>query len=149
MAANSISSSTPPIGFVWFASEEATSLSQAAMKAARAFGLNHVASDLAIAACLQVVDRFRNGTAKRGSDFRRIAAANNFPLFELRAAVLAAEDSQARIYFVWSEQTKTATGVLVRFKRLDGDREQIRSWQNKDIARALVLAKQALRETEH
>jgi hypothetical protein len=149
MAANSISSSTPPIGFVWFASEEATSLSEAAIKAARAFGINHVASDLAIAACLQAVDRFRNGTAKSGSDFRRIAGANRFPLFELRAAVVAAEDSQVRIYFVWPDETRTATGVLLRFKRLDGDREQIRSWQNQDIARALVLAKQALRETEH
>jgi len=149
MAANSISLSKPPLRFVWFASADSISLLDAAVNAARAFGLNELASDLAIAACLQVADRFRNGTARSGSDVRRIAGANEFPLFELRAAVLAAEDSQARIYFVWPDESKTATGVLVRFKRLDGDRAQIRAWQNQDIARALVLAKQALRETEH
>jgi hypothetical protein len=149
MAANSISSPSPPIGFVWFASDEAKTLLDAAENEARAFGLNVTALDLAVAACLQVVDRFRSGQARSGSDYRRIAGAKDLPLFELRAAVVGAEAAQARIYFVWPDETKAALGVLLRFKRLDGDREQIRAWQNKDIAGALALARQAIEEMKH
>ena len=129
-------------------SSEAASLVDAAKNASRALGLSEATSDLAIASCLQVVYRICNRSARRGLDLRRIASAGDIPLFELRAAVVSAEDAQARIFFVWPEDSKVAIGVLLRFKRLEGDRAQIRAWQNQDIDLALALAKQALRETE-
>lgn len=35
----------------------------------------------------------------------------------------------------------TAAGLLLRFKRLDGDNAQIRAWQNLDIESALRILK--------
>ncbi len=53
---------------------------------------------------------------------------------------------QARLYFTLVESQQLAVGLIIRFKRLAGSRDQIRDWQNEDIELAARIQGHALAE---
>ena len=69
------------------------------------------------------------------------------PLMEIRIQLpLAREVSQVRLYFCVLEDQQLAIGLAIKFKRLLGTRQQIRAWQNEDIAVAIEVQKRAADE---
>lgn len=69
------------------------------------------------------------------------------PLMEIRIQLpLAREISQVRLYFCMLEDQQLAIGLAIKFKRLLGTGQQIRAWQNEDIAVAIEVQKHAADE---
>lgn len=130
--------------FCWFPTNDFNSLEAAVAIESQRVGFTDFYSNLVLANTLVAIDLLQAGKLKISRDYKKLAAASNLPMFELRVPLSVGQRTdQLRIYFGLPSNHDFAVGLLVRFKRLDGTREQIRSWQNQDIAAALKVFQHA------
>lgn len=133
--------------FCWYPTDEGEDLEEAVFKESNRVGIKLLSAVLLLENCLVAVRLLSSGELIYPRDFRRIVSKTNLSLFELRIRMpLTGGMDQARLYFALVESHQLAVGLVIRFKRLAGRRDQIREWQNEDIEQAARIQNHALAE---
>jgi hypothetical protein len=135
------------LNFCWYPTDEGENLEDAIFKEAKRMGIRQLSAIILLENCLVAVKLLSTGELLYPRDFRRIVSKTALSLFELRIRMpLTGGLDQARLYFTVLESQRLAIGLVIRFKRLAGSRDQIRQWQNEDIEHAARLQNSALTE---
>lgn len=133
--------------FCWYPSQLGLSLDDAIQREGKRFGVVKTNLEILSADCSIALELLRLGRLRANRDFRRIIQGALMPLMEIRIQLpLAREISQVRLYFCVLEDQQLAIGLAIKFKRLLGTGQQIRAWQNEDIAVAIEVQKHAADE---
>lgn len=127
--------------FCWVISSEGSSIHDAIKRECLRLGLPAIQTELVKARVLDAVFRLRLRELRVQAEFRDLVLGKG-ELSELRIDFGSTYKFRAlRLYLHLLQDKSKAAGLLLRFKRLDGDNAQIRAWQNLDIESALRILK--------
>lgn len=129
------------LDFCWVNSSEGSNLDEATKRECLRLGLPAIQTELVKARVFDAVFRLRRRELRAPAEIRDLVLGKG-ELSELRFDFGSTYKFRAlRLYLHEIQNKGTAAGLLVRFKRLDGDNAQIRTWQNLDIESALSILK--------